>query len=122
VILEGTYYNKVVKATPAEMPENDLKGTSSDLTADGTQYVLAKPAEAEVGFYQAVDGTIPAGKAYILYAGGGVKGFTFGTPTSLISPLGETEEVAPVIYDLSGRRVEKATKGIYIINGKKVLK
>ena len=122
VILEGTYYNKVVKATPAEMPENDLKGTSSDLTADGTQYVLAKPAEAEVGFYQAVDGTIPAGKAYILYAGGGVKGFTFGTATSIASPLGETEEVAPVIYDLSGRRVEKATKGIYIINGKKVLK
>ena len=27
-----------------------------------------------------------------------------------------------VIYDLAGRRVEKATKGIYIINGKKVVK
>ena len=29
---------------------------------------------------------------------------------------------APVIYDLSGRRVNKAIKGVYIINGKKVVK
>ncbi len=27
----------------------------------------------------------------------------------------------PVIYDLSGRRVENATKGVYIVNGKKVI-
>ena len=120
VILEGTYYNKVVKDTPAEMPENDLKGTATDLTADGSQYVLAKKDDV-VGFYQATEGTIAAGKAYILYAGGGVKGFTFGTATSIVSPLGETEEGA-AIYDLSGRRVTKATKGLYIINGKKVLK
>lgn len=30
------------------------------------------------------------------------------------------EKSAPVIYDLSGRRVEKAQNGIFIINGKKV--
>ena len=30
-------------------------------------------------------------------------------------------EVETVIYDLSGRRVEKAVKGIYIVNGKKVV-
>lgn len=28
----------------------------------------------------------------------------------------------PIIYDLSGRRVNKATKGVHIINGKKVVK
>lgn len=35
----------------------------------------------------------------------------------------ENEEfaTAPVYYDLSGRRVEKPTQGIYIVNGKKVL-
>ena len=35
----------------------------------------------------------------------------------------ENEEyaTAPVYYDLSGRRVEKPTKGIYIVNGKKVV-
>ena len=30
-------------------------------------------------------------------------------------------EMETVIYDLSGRRVEKMEKGIYIVNGKKVV-
>jgi hypothetical protein len=120
VILEGTYYNKVAKATPAEMPENDLKGTATDLAADGSQYVLAKKDDV-VGFYQATEGTIAAGKAYLTGISAGVKAITFGTIDGIVSPLGETEEGA-AIYDLSGRRVEKATKGLYIINGKKILK
>ena len=120
VILEGTYYNKVAKATPAEMPENDLKGTTTDLTADGSQYVLAKKDDV-VGFYQATEGTIAAGKAYLTGISASVKAVTFGTIDGIVSPLGETEEGA-AIYDLSSRRVEKATKGLYIINGKKVLK
>lgn len=37
--------------------------------------------------------------------------------TTVITP----EQQKEVIYDLSGRRVQKAEKGIYIINGKKVL-
>ena len=34
---------------------------------------------------------------------------------------GENEELKGVYYDLSGRQVENPTKGIYIINGKKVI-
>ena len=33
----------------------------------------------------------------------------------------ESTEMADAIYDLQGRRVEKAKKGMYIVNGKKVL-
>lgn len=33
----------------------------------------------------------------------------------------ETEEVKGVFYDLSGRHVENPTKGIFIVNGKKVV-
>ena len=40
-----------------------------------------------------------------------------GIGTSVITPTEQTE----AIYDLSGRRVSKAAKGLYIINGKKVL-
>ena len=44
----------------------------------------------------------------------------------IISPtqalLVEVQEEATVIYDLLGRRVEKMEKGIYIVNGKKVIK
>ena len=39
--------------------------------------------------------------------------------TGIASPLGDTEEGA--VYDLSGRRVEKPGKGIYIRNGKKIV-
>ena len=40
-----------------------------------------------------------------------------GIGTSVITPTEQTEAV----YDLSGRRISKASKGLYIINGKKVL-
>jgi len=121
VVLEGTegYYSFMPTTGAAAVAENDLKGAATALTADGSQYVLAKKDDV-VGFYQATEGTIAAGKAYLTGIPAGVKVVTFGTATSLTPALSEEREA--VIYDLSGRRVEKATKGIYIINGKKVLK
>ncbi len=38
-----------------------------------------------------------------------------------INPYPTLPEGETVYYDLSGRRVEHPTKGIYIINGKKVV-
>lgn len=43
------------------------------------------------------------------------------TPATAIESVATTGK-AEAIYDLAGRRVSKAKKGIYIINGKKVLK
>lgn len=34
---------------------------------------------------------------------------------------GENERMRSVIFDLSGRRVAKTQKGVYIVNGKKVV-
>ena len=83
-------------------------------------YVLQNQS-GEVGFYR-VDSeiTVPANRCY-LTARAGVKALVFpdGTQTS-ISAIQANDEKA-VMYDLSGRRVSKATKGIYITNGKKVL-
>ena len=42
-------------------------------------------------------------------------------PTTGIAPVIADDAQPTVIYDLSGRRVENPTKGIYIINGKKVV-
>ena len=41
--------------------------------------------------------------------------------TELIGSLAAGKSGSEFIYDLSGRRVEKAEKGIYIVNGKKVV-
>ena len=39
-----------------------------------------------------------------------------------ISEIESNNSVSSAIYDLQGRRVAVANKGIYIINGKKVVK
>ncbi len=44
-----------------------------------------------------------------------------GTTTGIIEINTTVQDTPTVIYDLNGRRVAKATKGIYIINGKKVI-
>ena len=87
-------------------------------------YVLQN-LDNKVAFYQvsAEDPiTVPANRCYLTAPAGSVKALAFpdGTLTS-ISEIQAADEKA-VIYDLSGRRVSKATKGIYIINGKKVIK
>ena len=115
---EGTYVFNSTTGAEA-VGQNDLRGTDNRLDADGIQYVLAEK-DGVVGFYKAT-GTIPTGKAYIEYAGAAVKGFFFGGADG-IANVKDADESHAVIYDLSGRRVEKATKGMYIINGKKVMK
>ncbi len=121
VVLQGAegYYSFIPVTVEATVENNDLKGTAEALEATGSQYVLAEK-EGKVGFYQAT-GTIPAGKAYIEYNDPTVKGFFFeGTGIEMVQ--GFKGSKVQEIYDLSGRRVEKATKGLYIINGKKVMK
>ena len=45
-----------------------------------------------------------------------------GTPTEVVhTEITESTEMAGAIYDLQGRRIEKPKKGLYIVNGKKVL-
>ena len=122
VVLKGApgYYSFIpVEQEGSYGVYNVLKGTDVDLEADGSQYVLAQK-NGVVGFYKA-EGTIAAGKAYLL-GGANVKGFglSFDGETGIAEIAENAENDA--IYDLSGRRVEKAQKGIYIINGKKVLK
>ena len=119
----GKYQFKVTKCSPA-VGENDLKGATDAITADGTQYVLAQK-DGVVGFYKAETGTtIPAGKAYIEYTGAaGVKGFFFGDADGIENQqMVNGEWSNGKWYDLSGRRVEKMQKGVYIVNGKKVLR
>lgn len=121
VILQGGegYYSFVPTTDAPAARDNDLKGTDEPLVTDGTQYVLAEK-DGVVGFYQAEAGTtIPAGKAYIEYGGTGVKGFYFNNADG-IEEMSDDKKVDGKWYDLSGRRVEIPTKGMYIVNGKKV--
>lgn len=122
---EGTYTLSLASATElADVSGNELKASETDVVADGTQYILAKPANEPVGFYQAT-GTIPAGKAYLQITGTApVKGFTFifDDDATGISEFSENTEHSEAIYNLAGQRIQKMQKGINIVNGKKILR
>lgn len=124
VVVEGYYYNKNVLTGAAAVGENDLVGAAEPVTADGTQYASGNIDGVEA-FYKVNPGVvIHAGKAYIcIDCGSAVKSFGIdldGNATGIESI--ESGYIAPaVIYDFSGRRVNKVQKGIYVVGGKKVI-
>ena len=128
VILKGAegYYSFTPAASaPDIVGSNDLLGTAAHLTATGSEYVLAED-EGEVGFFMVEPGSsIPAGKAY-LTSTSGIKGFIFteDDATGIGEFKNENLKMKNNVYDLSGREIinSKLPKGMYIINGKKVLK
>ncbi len=107
--------------------ENELKAVTaaSPVTADGTQYVLAKPENKEVGFYRVISGdAIPAGKGYLVVTGANAKpGYTFFEEgvTDKIDAVDVVLDGTEVIYNLQGQKMTKPVKGVNIINGKKVI-
>ena len=107
----------------AESANSQLTGdNNNDTTADGTQYILAN-GDNGIGFYQATPGsTIKAGKAYLsIQAGAGAKAFYGIDNETAIKAIEATDaQNAAIIYNMAGQRVGKATKGLYIVNGKKV--
>ena len=125
---EGTYtLIPTIAADLADVSSNELKAAETDVVADGTQYVLAKPAGKEVGFYLAATGsTIAAGKAYLeVVSTTPVKGFTFifgDDATGIEMVNGQSSMVNDPIFNLAGQRIQKIQKGINIVNGKKILR
>ncbi len=122
----GCVYMKIADSAPA-LPEgtNELKGTLETVAkpTSGTVYTL-QYLNNTLGLYKYTATNLKAGKAYYLLAEGSAvpMGFVFdfeGQTTGVESI--EVNADNQVIYDLSGRRVAKAGKGLYIINGKKVL-
>lgn len=124
VVLKGAagIYSFVPTTGATKATTNELKGTAEDTDATG-KYVLAQPEGEVIGLYLADGGILRAGKAYLeIPEGSDIKGFIFAfgnDATGIVSSLKDTEE--GTIYNIAGQRVNKAQKGIYIVNGKKVL-
>jgi hypothetical protein len=102
--------------------DNDLVAAMDDITADGTQYALAKK-NGVVGFYKVEEGTtIPAGKGYIIISSP-VKAFYFldaDDATGIKTINNGKLTTDNVIYNLAGQRLQKLQKGINIVEGKKI--
>ena len=129
---EGSYVFVKTNESVAKNNANELKGTVTTKEINGAAYVLSKPEGQSVGFYQAKmtgDGkwTNNANRAYLPAGNLNARVLTFNFDDNAETGISavEIEEAAPAnaaIYDLSGRRVQSAKSGLYIINGKKVIK
>lgn len=109
---------------------NVLFGYATETAAtDNTGiYALANKTNG-VAFYPFVGTTYKAGKAYLNIAGLSTTSevrlfniFDEGEETAVEDIQGAEDAADAVVYDLAGRRVQKAQKGLYIVNGKKVIK
>lgn len=128
----GTYeFKYAAESTPVE---NELVGTVFDTNVAANAYVLSAQGDpAVVGFYKAqlnleenTKFKNNAFKAYLPAATGGEARFlvfNFGDDNATAIEGIEAESTAnAVVYDLAGRRVQNAQKGVFIVNGKVVIK
>ncbi len=125
---KGTYEFKLAESAGA-VDGNMLEGSTINSYVTEDAYVLA--ATNGVGLYKATmnqkEGTAFLNNAFKAYlpapanAPAPMFSFNRGEGTTGIDKAQLTMDNV-VIYDLLGRRVEKMEKGIYIVNGKKIIK
>lgn len=133
---EATY--SVIGSAPAI--ENNLlcasveegQTTAADGTTEGYSFFKLSYNQAgeneKLGFYWAKENGAPfvskAGLAYLAVKTAdvaAVKGFSLFDMETGISKVSGSAAGNGVIYDLQGRRVERAVRGLYIVNGRKVM-
>ena len=127
-VVNPTFNGVVVKATEGETKgEGDYKFAAQiynkDLATDGTIAYLATDGSV----MKLTSGGIKGLRAYfIVPLNGAAARIAFiddgGTTTGIESMESAAQKVENGVYDLQGRRVEAMKKGLYIVNGKKVVK
>ena len=130
VLLKGKENEETeITMTVEESSDTDVTGNClkvSNGTAISTNdkpiYVLAN-RDKGVGFYVWTGSALSAGKIYLEFSESTSRSF-FALPGSDLTGIDDVtvaEGVAENVFDLQGRRVAKATKGLYIVNGKKTV-
>lgn len=110
----------------ADAIDNDLLGTTSEISTEGILALGRANGTGSVGFFRSTNATLQANRAYLHIDDETIQSLAMnfgGTTTGITNAIkNEVNPNAP-IYDLSGRRVFNMVKGnIYIQNGKKIVK
>lgn len=128
---EGSYELTIIDEDLDDL-DNALAGTVERTLVtkvEGDAYYILAVKEGVAGMYNPINGDTKtefynaSHKAYLhLPSAQQSVGFRFGRGTTSIETSTSDAQVPLVIYDIMGRRVEKMEKGIYIVNGKKVIR
>lgn len=118
----GTTYTIPVFQHGYTVSTNLLKISDGNVKGGDGIYALAEKS-GTVGFYKvAAEVYIPRGKCYLNTNTSAPDYLSFGGDATGIDEVrGKTEEVRGEFYNLAGQRVAQPTKGLYIVNGKKVV-
>lgn len=124
----GTFFGEAINGLTVK----DGTGAERNVTRDNIRAFNINTADSRnpIGFYKVKSNVtnIPGNKAFLVLtnaeaqAKGFVLEFEDGSTTgieSIETSKNSTED--GVYYDLQGRRVENPTRGVYIVNGKKVV-
>lgn len=120
-LIKGTAEQKISVpfAESAGSVTSKLVGVTTDTTLDGGNYVLS----GDQFVLCSEGGTLPAHKAYLpgssVTSGAKAFGFDFGDATGINEAKAAKADGA--IYSISGVRVAQPQKGVYIMNGRKVI-
>ena len=119
---------KVDYESSDDYSDNNLVGTSTTITnpAPGNVYVLNYKNTKGLAFYKlSSNGTIKANRAYLLVPSGSSVSaqefFAFDATVTGVDNINAQDSEEEKVYDLQGRRIAKPAKGVYIVNGKKVI-
>ena len=124
---EGSYAIPTSFSGSADATTGNLlkAGTDAAITPLGgkTRYVLsAKNEKATFLKISNTPATVPADKAYLEFSEEvSAPMLSIGSETTGIKAIDNSQLTIDNVYDLQGRRVAQPTKGLYIVNGKKVV-
>lgn len=122
----GTYSASAI-ASAATISGNQLQIAAATMDGSAGNIFVLNEVGGVVGFYKlSASGSLLAGKGYLEVDGVGEGRSMFEIDIDGISTgISKMEDVRSkkddVYYDLQGRRVLNPTKGLYIVNGKKVI-
>lgn len=131
IIIKGNTTDKEVEfrvIDAAETIDNDLKGTTEELTDLTGVYSFGRANRTgKVGFFRSTNPTLKANRAYIKLDNSASQSIAMNFDGNIVSSIesvntnNATMSNAPV-FDLTGRRVMKMVKGnLYIQDGRKFI-
>lgn len=119
-----------VAAEASKADDNAFVGTLTAISAlaseaDGYRNYILNDGSRGLGFYAANNQAVAAGKAYLRVNAADAAKISFfaldGDLTGIDGVATDVEKKDNVFYNVNGQRVAAPAKGLYILNGKKVI-